>query len=301
MDTFTDRLAQRLAAQEIIKANSAAEVEKMQKLQGEVRDYQECVAQMRIMNGEIQREVDKLAEIVSGMPAGSAKQSQADLTQLLSDMREAFDRQTNSLRTQITALLETKSDHVTGENLRLALDTFASEKLTAVLDTFADDKISEKLQSFLDGDLTGKLDNLLDSQLSVKLDGILPKLEEAASRSDTEQNLSAQMQKMLEEITAKLDTMSQNEAGSEKLNKLIQETQEKLEEHIHKENVKVYRNVQAVIMEESTKQTEGMIDITKKVGGKAGMAAGMSITSMILSALSLGGIAYMILTQLGIL
>jgi hypothetical protein len=253
MDTFTDRLAQRLQAQEIIKANSAAEVEKMQKLQNEVRDYQECVAQMRIMNGEIQRAVDKLSQIVGGMSVGGSEAPQFDM-----------------------------------EELKAALDTVTGEKLPELLDTFRTD-------------ISGKLDTLLNSQFSEKLDGILPKIEEAVSRNDADQNLSAQMQNMLEEITAKLEGISQNETGLEEQKRLIQETQEKLEDHIHKENVKVYRNVQAVIMEESTKQTEAVADVLKKVTGKVKATVGISITALILSFLSLGGIAYLILTQLNIL
>jgi Skp family chaperone for outer membrane proteins len=252
MDTFTDRLTQRLNAQEIIKANSAAEVEKMQKLQNEVRDYQECVAQMRIMNGEIQRAVDKLAQIVGGMTSGG------------------------------------EAPQLNMEELKAALDTVTGEKLPELLDTFRTD-------------ISGKLDTLLNSQFSEKLDGILPKIEEAVNRNDADQNLSAQMQKMLEEITAKLDGISQNETGLEEQKRLIQETQEKLEDHIHKENVKVYRNVQAVIMEESTKQTEAVADVLKKVTGKVKATVGISITALILSFLSLGGIAYLILTQLNIL
>jgi hypothetical protein len=288
MDTFTDRLAQRLAAQEIIKANSAAEVEKMQKLQSEVRDYQECVAQMRIMNGELQHEVDRLAQIVGGMVTGGTGQQAIDTDKLRSVLSEAFARQAEMIKAQMTANTDIKADMLTGEKLTAALDTFTGEKLTAALDTFTGEKLTTALDT-VSRDLTGKLDALL------------PKWEEVASRTDTEQNLAVQMQKVQEEITSKLEGVSQNAAGLAEQKRLIQETQDKLEEHIHKENVKVYRNVQAVIMEESTKQSEAVTESMRKVSGKVKATVGLSVTATVLSVLSLGGIAYLILTQLGIL
>ena len=54
---------------------------------------------------------------------------------------------------------------------------------------------------------------------------------------------------------------------------------------VHKENVKVYRNVQAVVVEEGAKQAEGLEVVTAKVNavkGKASAAFGMSIVTFIL-------------------
>ena len=40
MDTFMDKLAQKMNAQEMIKANSAAEAAKMEQLQNQVAEYE---------------------------------------------------------------------------------------------------------------------------------------------------------------------------------------------------------------------------------------------------------------------
>ena len=42
MDTFMDNLAQRLSAQEMISANTAAEAEELNQLKVQVKDYDEC-------------------------------------------------------------------------------------------------------------------------------------------------------------------------------------------------------------------------------------------------------------------
>ena len=48
MDTFMDKLAQKLNAQEMIKANSAADAEEMNQLKNQLREYDECLAQITI-------------------------------------------------------------------------------------------------------------------------------------------------------------------------------------------------------------------------------------------------------------
>ena len=47
MDMFTDKLAQKLAAQEIISANSQADAEQMTRLKNQIVEYDECLHKMR--------------------------------------------------------------------------------------------------------------------------------------------------------------------------------------------------------------------------------------------------------------
>ena len=63
MDTFMDKLAQKLNAQEMIKANSAADAEEMDQLKNQLREYDECLAQMQQVNKElkaINQEMERL-------------------------------------------------------------------------------------------------------------------------------------------------------------------------------------------------------------------------------------------------
>ena len=53
MDTFMDKLAQKLNAQEMIKATSAADAEEMDQLKNQLREYDECLAQMQQVNKEL--------------------------------------------------------------------------------------------------------------------------------------------------------------------------------------------------------------------------------------------------------
>lgn len=47
MDMFTDKLAQKLAAQEIISANSAADAEQINRLKNQIAEYDECLHRLR--------------------------------------------------------------------------------------------------------------------------------------------------------------------------------------------------------------------------------------------------------------
>ena len=72
-----------------------------------------------------------------------------------------------------------------------------------------------------------------------------------------------------------------------------------LEENVHKECVKVYRNVQAVVVEESSKQSEavtGTLSNMGKMTGKTNAILAISIVAMITS---LGSIILQLLQFLG--
>lgn len=202
MDTFMDKLAQKLTAQEMIRANTAADAEEMNKLKGQVREYQECLEQMQ-----------KLVE------DGAAKLENA------------------------------KVDG--GE-----IDRLVQESIL---------KIREMQQ---------------DTQEIAKLKESLEQLEEVLSGKleDTDGKLSEK----LEAASGKLDTVSGD------LNAKL----ENAGENIHKECVKVYRNVQAVVVEENGKQTESVLSAVNSLRGKLGAILGVSIAALIAAA---GSVIFQIL------
>ena len=80
----------------------------------------------------------------------------------------------------------------------------------------------------------------------------------------------------------------------DKWNELV----EKINDFVHKENVKVYRNVQAVVVEENKKQTESLEAAQKKAAGKSGGILTVSIITLIAV---LANIAWNVLLYLNIL
>lgn len=175
MDTFMDKLAQKLNAQEMIKANSAADAEEMDQLKNQLREYDECLAQMQQANKEL-RAVNHAME---------------------------------------TLMSETIAPEVT--------------------------KLSEE---------------------SV-----------------------AAIRKMQQEYTTKLEKIRQNTEELEDLRKHLDEKLDGSDENVHKECVKVYRNVQAAVVEENEKQTEAIAGkIKESLNGKLNGVLGVSIAALLVAA-----------------
>ena len=62
MDTFIDKLAQRLTAQEMIKANAAADAEELHKVQGQVKQYEAYLDEMKNISAATTEAVIRLAQ-----------------------------------------------------------------------------------------------------------------------------------------------------------------------------------------------------------------------------------------------
>lgn len=183
MDTFMDKLAQKLNAQEMIKANSAADAEEMDQLKNQLREYDECLAQMQQANKEL-RAVNHAME---------------------------------------TLMSETIAPEVT--------------------------KLSEE---------------------SV-----------AAIRKMQQENT----EKLQQEYTTKLEEIRQNTEELEELRKHLDEKLDGSDENVHKECVKVYRNVQAAVVEENEKQTEAIAGkIKESLNGKLNGVLGVSIAALLVAA-----------------
>lgn len=105
----------------------------------------------------------------------------------------------------------------------------------------------------------------------------------------------------IEEFKASEENVERLEEKLAELKDYIEVLQGELTEHVHKENVKVYRNVQAVVTEESVKlgeQNNVNAAAIKKVSGKASAALIFSIMTLIVT---VAGLALQILTLFGLI
>lgn len=191
MDMFMDKLAQRLNAQEIIKANTTAETEELNKLRNRVAEYNECL--------------DKLS-----------------------------------------ALIESSSAKLEGAQADNADVKAATESIQGSVD-------------------------------AVKVI--------AESNSGDIKALAEEIEKLLKDSAEKMESMLQGVEASVASVGDVEASVASVGENVHKECVKVYRNVQAVVVEEGAKQTQSVEGLTMKVNsvkGKASAALGISIVTLIL-------------------
>lgn len=92
MDNFMDKLAEKLNAGEIIKANREADTEQMEMLQGKIKEYEKCLEQMCRMNQELQN-------TIGGMKTESSEEQEtlARLEKSVEILQQAVNMQHKSV------------------------------------------------------------------------------------------------------------------------------------------------------------------------------------------------------------
>lgn len=257
MDTFIDKLAQRLTAQEMIKANTAADAEELHKVQGQVKQYEAYLDEMQNINSATMAAVSRLehnsevsTEMVDRLEHASVA-SAAVIERLEGAIESALQAIGRMEHMQeVSAELADKLEHVG------VASAAASERVDQVVNAGI-----EKLR-----------------HAEVNTDGINQLVETSIGKIRDIQQNNDNMQTLLRD-----SANSQNDTISD---------------FVHKENVKVYRNVQAVVVEEAAKHTERLENISKT--GSARMTAVLAISLAALAA-SLGSLVFQILTYLHII
>ena len=97
MDTFIDKLAQKKNAQEMIRANSAAEAAKMAQMQNQLNSYDEVMQEIRRVNLKTSENVENMRKVLAecmeklegleteGEDAGNVEQELAGIKALLQE------------------------------------------------------------------------------------------------------------------------------------------------------------------------------------------------------------------------
>ena len=205
MDNFMDKLAQKVNAQEMIKANSQAEAAEMKRLQMQVAEYDKILQEMRKLNYKNAELSDKM-EAMIGDNAGKIEGMKEDEHRLVTALRDLTDEQTRNREAEL-----------------------------------------------------GK------------------------KESETLERELAETEKYKNQIRDIAELLEKKFANSD--------------DFVHKENVKVYRNVQAVVVDETKRQAEEAQTQYQKLDKKVNRVMIFSILSMAASIIS---ILLMIINMLNI-
>lgn len=205
MDNFMDKLAQKVNAQEMIKANSQAEAAEMKRLQMQVAEYEKILQEMRKLNYKNAELSDKM-EAMIGDNAGKIEGMKEDEHRLVTALRDLTDEQTRNREAEL-----------------------------------------------------GK------------------------KESETLERELAETEKYKNQIRDIAELLEKKFANSD--------------DFVHKENVKVYRNVQAVVVDETKRQAEEAQTQYQKLDKKVNRVMIFSILSMAASVIS---ILLMIINMLNI-
>lgn len=128
MDMFMDKLAQKLTAQEMIKANTAADTEELNRLKSRVADYNECLEKLQKLIDEGSAKLENV-QTVNGSEINrlveesiqKIKALQQD-TRGLEQLQKALTEQLDAMDKNISARLEETLKSQSGEQLSEKLD-----------------------------------------------------------------------------------------------------------------------------------------------------------------------------------
>lgn len=169
------------------------------------------------------------------------------------------------------------------------------------MDTFMD-KLTQKLtaQEMIKANAAAdaaELSRLREQTASYE--ALFEKMKESNEKNAREiDNLVSGAMTKIEEIKAGTIDTEELKGILDELKKLQSEQYEQLTDHVHKENVKVYRNVQAVVIDEAAKQNESTGKTLSSVSGRMGALLGISIAAL---SISITGIVFQILVYLHII
>ena len=306
MDTFMDKLAQKFTAQELIKANSLAETEEMNRLKVQVEEYTGCLNRMKQICVEMEQAVetakdkmdtaqlntdelrDQLLEIWQTMQTsanenGNEGVDSALLAEQMEEMRTAQLAQMEALRNELDERIAVIKD--SQANQMESLLSMQSEHM---------ESIRGMQQAQMDS-----INGLKDAQV----DGI--KGLQDAQFENVRNSLEDQLDNMRSMVKAQINNLKSNQDGQidglkgalDKQNETIETTLGEMKENlesqlsgsndfVHRECVKVYRNVQAAMGEENNKQIENLDYTLRPMSRRVIRTQKLAIAAVILSGLS---------------
>lgn len=335
MDNFTDRLAQRISAQDMIKANAQAEANEMRRLQEQVAQYEAILQDMRKLNYKNSELTDKINALVDesitkvqgSHVEGEEGENQEVSKQLSQEIITAIDEALQNLDSTVgTALNESVNntlmvpvDEMKQSSMEVSGSVAAVRQIAEDFKGSADDirYASDLVRSSAD-DLRLSAEQVKTSAdtMNQSLEGIMTSSEEIkattnelkTSNDDLKTSVKTSVDNALlairrenreiadhlEYIRSGIETINRPSEEDEMLKreeeerKLLEEQQKEearqiqaeedkkqlaemfrqSDDFVHKENVKVYRNVQAVVVDEFKSQTEGLTKHNRELYAK---------------------------------
>lgn len=227
MDNFIDRITNRFSGQDAIKANAEAEAYEMRKLKSQTEQAQRALAQYDACMQEMRKLNLRNAE------SAQAVQTLIDNAQVV--LRSLKD----------TAYSAEKN-------------TRAREMMDEIKDTIIDSgkKIDNLAEKIVKNEKAAELADKL-SGTEKRLSGISEKMAAADKNIIGIGDKITALEECIAEVHAAIKENSEAFSASKNIRNDIKGD---LEEAVHKENVKVYRNVQAALSDEVGKQTQALMD-----------------------------------------
>ena len=322
MDNFMDKLAKRFNAGEMIRANAQAEARDMKRLQERTAEYENMMREMRrlnLKNVEVTEQVQQLIQCGIeqfegyGTSENAVGRKMEDLQGDLTAMKEELLDNEAAMEHLLEDFHRVLSDMNQGiGSIRMDLSELNQELGSARTDLSGMNQELGSVRTDLSGiyqeigsartDLSGMHSDLSVMGGSVNslqyqfagFDNSMRMLEQTVQESMNKGIDADALAPIMDSIREMREMIAGAGASAEQANK-------KLEEHVHRENVRVYRNVQAALVDETGKKAreintrlDQMESALKKNGGLKAMVVITMLAALISATLQ-------VLMMLGIL
>lgn len=305
MDTFMDRLAQKFTAQEMIKANAAAEAEELNRLREQVQEYTECLDRMQ----QICAEMERTSETAKDRVDAARVDTDGLREQLMEIWQNVQAMQQNSVGEQDDSSQRVLAEQLDSSQRVLVEQLDSSQRMLAEQFDSSQKTLAEQLNSMRSAQ-DAQFENLrgLQADQIEDIRGMqAQQIESIRGMQDGQvetikSSIEDQLDSIRSMVKAQISGIKNGQDGQvESLNRALDqqnntlatklgEIQTNLEtqlngssDFIHKECVKVYRNVQAVVAEENNKQTDNLEYLIKPMTAKMKSLFSISVTALVFS------------------
>lgn len=308
MDNFMDKLAKRFNAGEMIRANAQAEARDMKRLQERTAEYENMMREMRrlnLKNVEVTEQVQQLIQCGIEQFEGYGTSENAvgrkieELQGDLTSMKEELLDNESAMEHLLEDLHRELSDMNQGiGNIRTDLSEMNQEIGSVRTDLSGIYQEIGSARTDLSGmhsDLSamGGSVNTLQYQFA-GFDNSMRILEQTVQESMNKGIAADALAPIMDGIREMREMIAGAGASAEQANK-------KLEEHVHRENVRVYRNVQAALVDEAGKKAREMNTRLDQMEGTLKKNGGLKVMVVITMLAALVSATLQVLMMLGML
>lgn len=322
MDNFMDKLAKRFNAGEMIRANAQAEARDMKRLQERTAEYENMMREMRrlnLKNVEVTEQVQQLIQCGIeqfegyGTSENAVGRKMEELQGDLTSMKEELLDNESAMEHLLEDLHRELSDMNQGiGNIRTDLSEMNQEIGSARTDLAGMNQEIGSVRTDLSGiyqeigsvrtDLSGMHSDLSAMGGSVNtlqyqfagFDNSMRILEQTVQESMNKGIDADALAPIMDGIREMREMIAGAGASAEQANK-------KLEEHVHRENVRVYRNVQAALVDEAGKKAREMNTRLDQMEGTLKKNGGLKVMVVITMLAALVSATLQVLMMLGML
>ena len=308
MDNFMDKLAKRFNAGEMIRANAQAEARDMKRLQERTAEYENMMREMRrlnLKNVEVTEQVQQLIQCGIeqfegyGTSENAVGRKMEKLQGDLTAMKEELLDNESAMEHLLEDLHRELSDMNQGiGNIRTDLSEMNQEIGSVRTDLSGIYQEIGSARTDLSGmhsDLSamGGSVNTLQYQFA-GFDNSMRILEQTVQESMNKGIDADALAPIMDGIREMREMIAGAGASAEQANK-------KLEEHVHRENVRVYRNVQAALVDEAGKKAREMNTRLDQMEGTLKKNGGLKVMVVITMLAALVSATLQVLMMLGML